>query len=49
MTAKDLLDQNPHPTAAEVREALARNLCRCGTHNRIVRAVLRAAQTMGKT
>jgi nicotinate dehydrogenase subunit A len=49
MTAKDLLDQNPHPTAAEVREALAQNLCRCGTHNRIVRAVLRAAQTMGKT
>jgi nicotinate dehydrogenase subunit A len=49
MTAKDLLDQNPHPTAAEVREALAANLCRCGTHNRIVRAVLRAAQTMGKT
>jgi nicotinate dehydrogenase subunit A len=49
MTAKDLLDQNPHPTAAEVREALAQNLCRCGTHNRIVRAVLRAAQTMGKS
>jgi nicotinate dehydrogenase subunit A len=49
MTAKDLLDRNPHPTAAEVREALAQNLCRCGTHNRIVRAVLRAAQTMGKT
>ena len=49
MTAKDLLDQNPHPTAAEVREALAQNLCRCGTHNRIVRAVLRAAQNMGKT
>jgi nicotinate dehydrogenase subunit A len=49
MTAKDLLDQNPHPTAAEVREALAQNLCRCGTHNRIVRAVLRAAQNVGKT
>jgi nicotinate dehydrogenase subunit A len=49
MTAKDLLDQNPHPTAAEVREALAQNLCRCGTHNRIVRAVLRAAQGNGKT
>ena len=49
MTAKDLLDQNPHPTAAEVREGLAQNLCRCGTHNRIVRAVLRAAQNMGKT
>jgi nicotinate dehydrogenase subunit A len=49
MTAKDLLDQNPHPTAAEVREALAQNLCRCGTHNRIVRAVLRAIQNVGKT
>ena len=49
MTAKDLLDRNPHPTAAEVREALAENLCRCGTHNRIVRAILLAAQNMGKT
>src|SRR5208282_4911514 len=49
MTAKDLLDQNPHPTAAEVREALAQNLCRCGTHGRIIRAVLRAAQNTGKT
>ena len=49
MTAKDLLDQNPHPTIAEVREALAQNLCRCGTHNRIVLAVLRAAENMGKT
>ena len=49
MTAKDLLDQNPHPTSDEVHEALAGNLCRCGTHTRIVRAVLRAAQNMGKT
>src|SRR5207237_9380984 len=49
MTAKDLLDQNPRPTAAEVREALAQNLCRCGTHSRIIRAVLRAAQNTGKT
>ena len=49
MTAKDLLDRNPRPAAAEVREALAGNLCRCGTHNRIVRAVLRAAENMGKT
>ena len=48
MAAKDLLDQKPHPTEAEVREALTQNLCRCGTHNRIVRAVLRAAQNMGK-
>jgi nicotinate dehydrogenase subunit A len=49
MAAKDLLDQNPHPTAAEVCEALAGNLCRCGTHGRIVRAVLRAAHGNGKT
>jgi nicotinate dehydrogenase subunit A len=49
MTAKDLLDRNPHPTPDEAREALAGNLCRCGTHNRIVRAVLRAAENMGKT
>ena len=49
MTAKELLDRNPHPNAAEVREALAGNLCRCGTHGRILRAVLRAAQGNGKT
>ena len=48
MTAKELLDRNPQPNAAEVREALAGNLCRCGTHGRIVRAVLRAAQGNGK-
>ncbi len=49
MTAKALLDRNPHPTDAEVRQGLALNLCRCGTHNRIVRAVLRAADAMGRT
>jgi nicotinate dehydrogenase subunit A len=49
MTAMDLLNRNPHPTPDEVREALAGNLCRCGTYNRIVRAVLRAAENMGKT
>jgi nicotinate dehydrogenase subunit A len=48
MTAKELLDRIPHPTEAEVRDELARNLCRCGTHNRIIRAVLRAAQANGK-
>ena len=45
MQAKALLDTNPHPTESEIRDALARNLCRCGTHLRIVRAVKRAAQT----
>jgi nicotinate dehydrogenase subunit A len=48
MSAKALLDRNPQPSAAEVRQGLAENLCRCGTHNRIVRAVLRAAQTPGR-
>ncbi|HEY2135523.1 MAG TPA: (2Fe-2S)-binding protein [Xanthobacteraceae bacterium] len=47
MTAKALLDRIPNPTEAEVREGLALNLCRCGTHNRIVRAVQRAAQATG--
>jgi nicotinate dehydrogenase subunit A len=49
MTAKGLLDRNPHPSETEVRQGLALNLCRCGTHNRIVRAVLRAADAMGRT
>jgi nicotinate dehydrogenase subunit A len=43
MTAKALLDRTPRPTEAQVRKALGANLCRCGTHNRIVRAVLRAS------
>ncbi len=49
VTAKALLDRNPRPSEADVREALAANLCRCGTHNRIVRAILRAADEMGRT
>jgi nicotinate dehydrogenase subunit A len=49
MTAKELLDRIPHPTEADVRNELARNLCRCGTHNRIIRAVLRAAQAIRNT
>jgi nicotinate dehydrogenase subunit A len=48
MQAKALLDRNPQPSEADVRQELAGNLCRCGTHNRIVRAVLRAAQTGGR-
>ena len=44
MTAKTLLDKNPRPTEAQIRKALAANLCRCGTHNRIVRAIQRAAK-----
>jgi nicotinate dehydrogenase subunit A len=46
MTAKALLDRTPRPTAAQIKTALDGNLCRCGTHNRIVRAVQRAAQEM---
>jgi len=44
MTAKALLAKTPRPTAVQVKEALADNLCRCGTHTRILRAVLRASQ-----
>jgi nicotinate dehydrogenase subunit A len=46
MTAAALLRQNASPTEGEVRTALDRNLCRCGSHNRIVRAVMRAAKEM---
>jgi nicotinate dehydrogenase subunit A len=49
MSAKELLDRNPKPNEQDVRSALAGNLCRCGTHNRIVRAVLRAAEGNGRT
>jgi nicotinate dehydrogenase subunit A len=44
MTAKALLDNTPKPTEAQIKKALAANLCRCGTHNRIVRAVMRASK-----
>jgi len=43
MAAKALLDRTPNPTDAEIRQALAVNLCRCGTHARIIKAVRRAA------
>jgi nicotinate dehydrogenase subunit A len=46
MSAVALLTRNPSPTSREVKEALDRNLCRCGSHNRMVRAVLRAAEEM---
>ncbi|MCY1165833.1 Nicotinate dehydrogenase subunit A [compost metagenome] len=47
ISAAALLQQNPNPSEAEVRQALDKHLCRCGSHNRIVRAVLRAAAVMG--
>ena len=48
MTAKELLDRNPKPSEAEVRARLDANLCRCGTHGRIIRAVLKAAELAGR-
>ena len=44
MTAKAFLDGNPNPTEAAIRQALAGNLCRCGTHLEILRAVRIAVQ-----
>jgi nicotinate dehydrogenase subunit A len=43
MQAASLLRQTPHPSADDVKQALANNLCRCGTHLRILRAIMRAA------
>jgi nicotinate dehydrogenase subunit A len=47
--AKALLDKNPKPSRADIVAALDRHLCRCGSHQRIVRAVERAAETMRGT
>ena len=44
MTAKAFLDRNPRPSQDDVRRALVGNLCRCGTHPRIVEAVMHAAK-----
>ncbi|MEP9376422.1 (2Fe-2S)-binding protein [Aquabacter sp. CN5-332] len=46
ITAAALLKRVPRPSEVEVREALDRNLCRCGAHNRMVRAILRASEEM---
>ena len=46
MSAKALLERNPAPTASQIRQALNGHLCRCASHNRIVRAVQRAAKEM---
>lgn len=46
VSAKALLDRNPAPTRAEIAAALDDNICRCGTHHRILRAVARAAARM---
>ena len=42
--AKALLSETPHPTREQVKDSLAGNLCRCGTHTRILNAVMRAAK-----
>jgi nicotinate dehydrogenase subunit A len=46
MAAKGLLDTNKNPSEAQIREALSDLLCRCGAHNRVVKAVKRAAKEM---
>ena len=46
MAAKALLDTNSNPSDADIRNALERNLCRCGTHSRILRAIKRAAKEL---
>lgn len=46
MRAQALLEKNPSPSQADIRQALNINLCRCGTHMRILRAVERAARAM---
>ena len=48
MTAAALLERSKRPSESDIRQALAGNLCRCGTHARILRAVKRAAQEMGR-
>jgi nicotinate dehydrogenase subunit A len=44
LTAKVLLDKNPSPTEAQIKSALQNNLCRCGSHLRVIRAIQRAAR-----
>jgi nicotinate dehydrogenase subunit A len=46
MTSVELLDRNPHPTDAQIKEALGDLICRCGTHGAALRAVKRAAQSI---
>jgi nicotinate dehydrogenase subunit A len=48
MAAKVLLDRNRNPSEEEIKDALADQLCRCGAHNRVVRAIRRAARELAK-
>ncbi|MEE8370583.1 MAG: (2Fe-2S)-binding protein [Sphingomonadales bacterium] len=47
MTAAAFLAKKPHPTEIEIRHALSGNLCRCGTHTRIIKAIKAAAKGAG--
>jgi nicotinate dehydrogenase subunit A len=49
MSARALLATTPRPSEQEVRQALAGNLCRCGSHVRVIRAVLRAARITSRS
>jgi nicotinate dehydrogenase subunit A len=46
ISAKALLDRNPSPSRSEIAEALDDNICRCGSHNRMLRAIERAAERL---
>ena len=48
MAARDLLARIPHPTVAEIREAMAGNLCRCACYGQITEAVLEASKVAGQ-
>ena len=48
MGAKALLDKNPHPSVAEIKQSLNSYICRCGTHLRVIRAIQRAANASVK-
>jgi aerobic-type carbon monoxide dehydrogenase small subunit (CoxS/CutS family) len=48
MSTKALLNENPHPSVSEIKEALSGNLCRCGCYAGIIQAVLHASQEMAQ-
>ncbi len=48
VSSVSLLNKNPRPTEAEIKEALDKNLCRCGSHNRVVRAVMKASREQAR-
>jgi nicotinate dehydrogenase subunit A len=48
ISAVSLLAKNPRPSEAQVKEALDKNLCRCGSHNRVVRAVMKASREQAR-